>query len=270
MPGKKKNKGGRPRNSARIGNKPGGWQRITNPKSTNHYEINPQGLVRRKSKRTEEYFPVKPWVTGGPYAAVYLYGVKGATRGRKKVYVHRLVADHFVPGKSKAKVVHHIRGAYNNSAKYLEWVSVEDNLKARKYFNNDGTRRVRKWKKKTKVSQGPEPAAKTAEEDRGVLDDQAPIVDEPDLEDWEPGEYREESEWSFSKKFATIQTKSPSFRREWKDFRKKVPGVTVDNFRARFRQIVKKGLPELEGGYYTWLVHLRSALYEMRRRQQVA
>ena len=140
----KKNKGGRPKSNSAPPGRPGiTWKIISNPPgSLNHYEVSNQGEVRRKLK-DGRWSNVKPWITGGPYAAVYLYGFRNATRNRKKVYIHRLVAEHFVRGRKKGEVVHHKQGPANNTAAQLEWVSVEENANARKYFNPDGTRKGR-------------------------------------------------------------------------------------------------------------------------------
>ena len=98
--------------------------------------------------KSGRYKPVKAWVTGGVYAAVYLYGFKNATRHRKKVYVHRLVASHFVKGRKKLDVVHHKVGPANNTAKQLEWTSIDENLKARKYLDPEtGKPKKRSMKK---------------------------------------------------------------------------------------------------------------------------
>ena len=141
----KVNKGGRPRKNASSRGPPGiQWKIIQSPPgSLNHYEISSQGEVRRKLK-DGRYSPVKPWVTGGPYAAVYLYGFPNVTRNRKKVYIHRLVAEHFVKGRKPGEVVHHKQGPANNSASALEWVSVDENAKAKKYFHSDGSRKSKK------------------------------------------------------------------------------------------------------------------------------
>ena len=96
---------------------------------------------------------MKPWITGGPYAAVYIYGVAGATRNRKKVYVHKLVAEHHVAGRKPGNVVHHKVGPASNTRSTLEWVTPSENAKARKFFHDDGKRRVRGQKKVTDVVQ---------------------------------------------------------------------------------------------------------------------
>jgi len=54
------------------------------------------------------------------------------------------VAEHFVKGRKAGEVVHHKQGPANNSASALEWVSVDENAKAKKYFNSDGTRKSKK------------------------------------------------------------------------------------------------------------------------------
>ena len=143
----KRNKGGRPRINGKgiRGNTSTIWKPISRPVSTLKYEINNRGEVRRELKYGG-YTPVKPWITGGPYAAVYIYGIKGPAHNRKKVYIHRLVADHFVAGKSNTKVVHHLVGPSTNTAKALQWVTPSENNKARKFFNDDGSRKQKRKK----------------------------------------------------------------------------------------------------------------------------
>ena len=116
-----KSKGGRPRKNEVAGKSGSGlqWKKITNPISIHHYEVSSQGQVRRLLK-SGKYYEMKPWITGGPYAAVYITGIKGATRKRKKVYVHRLVATHFLKGTRKpGNVVHHKMGPANNTSSQL-------------------------------------------------------------------------------------------------------------------------------------------------------
>ena len=142
----KKNRGGRPRKDGKgsKGAPSFQWKKITKPVSKHEYEISSLGNVRRKLK-AGGYYELKPWVTGGPYAAVYLTGIAGATRGRKKCYIHRLVADHFL-GQSKKpnKVVHHEVGPHSNTARTLKWVTPSENNKARKFFHDDGSRKSKK------------------------------------------------------------------------------------------------------------------------------
>ena len=122
--------------------------KVTEPKSIHDYEVSSTGQVRRKLKNGD-YYNLKPWVTGGPYACVYLTGIKSATRNRKKVYVHRLVATHFLKAsKAPNKVVHHEVGPSSNTSNTLKWVSPSEYSKARKFFTDDGKRKSRKYKEK--------------------------------------------------------------------------------------------------------------------------
>ena len=99
------NKGGRPRTNnvtAVTGNvvakKP-----VTRPSTSRDYLVSSQGEVFRVLWDGREQ-RLKPWWSG-PYLKVYIYGVAGVgnKQGRKAVYVHRLVYDHF--GKISDKYV---------------------------------------------------------------------------------------------------------------------------------------------------------------------
>ena len=138
----KKNPGGRPRKNT-PGSTSSTWKPLSQPVSTHRYEINSQGAIRRL-KADGSYYNIKPFVSGGPYASVYIYGVKGATRNRKRCYVHRLVAQEFVKGRKPGNVVHHKVSPASNTAATLEWVTPSQNSKARTFFNHDGTRRTEK------------------------------------------------------------------------------------------------------------------------------
>ena len=99
---------------------------------------------------------VKPWYANG-YPCVYIYGVSGTSNK----YLHKLVYDHFGNKNATGKFIHHIDGNENNPAiSNLKKVSLEENLKARKFFyrTKDGTvKRKRKGKKLPVVK----PAEKT-------------------------------------------------------------------------------------------------------------
>ena len=104
---------------------------------------------------------MKPWYSG-PYEAVYIYGVEAATNKhkRKKCYVHRLVAEHFLKEKKGKKFVHHKNGKeQDNAVGNLEWTTMEDNLKARKFFYKDDQGTVKRKKRAKK---------KVAKEQRNV------------------------------------------------------------------------------------------------------
>ena len=147
----KKNKGGRPRKHGGAKSGAEHWKPITEPKSKHQYEISSQGQVRRKLK-SGEYYNLKAWITGGPYSAVYLTGIEGATRNRKKVYVHRLVANHFnKASKKKGHVVHHTVGPHSNTKNTLKWVTPSENQNVRRFFTDDGQRKAKLAKKIPKV-----------------------------------------------------------------------------------------------------------------------
>ena len=184
---RKKNKGGRPRKHEKgtPGSSSITWKQVSQPASTNHYEISSQGQVRRLLKNGS-YYDVKPWITGGPYAAVYIYGVAGATRNRKKVYVHRLVANHFVGGKKKGNVVHHKVGPANNTKSQLEWVTPSENNNARRFFTDDGARKTKFVRSKKnvkvvvpppqKVVKAPIEPKKSAKESKVAVPPPKPII----------------------------------------------------------------------------------------------
>lgn len=62
-----------------------------------------------------------------PYLSYGLYppGLKGQC---KKYYIHRLVADHFLPNPNNYRDVHHIDGnPKNNNVSNLQWLSHQEN-----------------------------------------------------------------------------------------------------------------------------------------------
>ena len=69
------------------------------------------------------------------------------------MYVHRLVADHFLPAETgNKKFVHHLdTDERNNDVKNLTRATLEENLKAQKYFYKakDGTIKRKRKKPKT-------------------------------------------------------------------------------------------------------------------------
>lgn len=68
---------------------------------------------------------VKPWNNGSGYLKVNLYKDGAA----KKYYVHRLVADAFLPNPDGLSEVNHRNGdKHNNSADNLEWCSRIQNI----------------------------------------------------------------------------------------------------------------------------------------------
>ena len=91
--------------------------------------------------------------------------MSGNKYNRKKVYIHKLVYDHFGSKTAKGKFIHHVDGKEtNNDISNLKKVSLEENLKARKFFyrNKDGNvTRKRKGKKSAPAAAAaPGPAKK--------------------------------------------------------------------------------------------------------------
>ena len=102
------------------------WRRVLSPQSKNLYQVSDSGRVRRLLTSTGEYRELKPWTSGGPYQCVTLYKCTSGNP-KKKVYVHRLVAQAFVPGWKDGYQVHHKIGPGANRAKDLEWVTTQYN-----------------------------------------------------------------------------------------------------------------------------------------------
>ena len=257
------NKGGRPRKhgSARSGAEH--WKPITEPSSKHHYEISSQGQVRRKLKNGE-YYNLKAWVTGGPYAAVYLTGIAGATRNRKKVYVHRLVANHFnKASKKKGNVVHHTVGPHSNTKKTLKWVTPSENNKARRFFTDDGKRKSKVARKMPKVEKNvPAKAQQVKTLKAEKAEDQAntkKLPDDPDA--YYPVE-------GVPKIINWLIANWRPFKLAWRKFRKENPTVNRKNFEEMFRKATGKKF-KVGDSPASWETRLTSAMFEIARRLEV-
>jgi hypothetical protein len=265
----KKDKGGRPRKKGTNGSTSTTWKAISHPASSLKYEISSHGQVRRLL-RNGTYYDVKPWVTGGPYAAVYIYGLKHRKRNRGKFYIHRLVADHFVSGKSSKKVVHHTSGPASNTKSTLEWVTPSENSKARRFFDDEGQRRKRgpkapkkKFKKKVKVDVPPK---KNAVIDASAKSPQKPVPaakvkKEFELPSDEKVLYRERK---FSQKLNYLLRNLAKFNNMFNDFKQQTK-VSNNNFLKKFEEVRKvkgKGLDaQLKGTPPTvWYKKIVSAM----------
>lgn len=78
------------------------------------------------TKRTEPK-EVKPRSTKHGYDRVYLR--RESTGKREDLYIHRIIAELFVPNPKNAEEVNHLDcDTHNNSASNLEWVTREENL----------------------------------------------------------------------------------------------------------------------------------------------
>ena len=270
-----KNKGGRPKKNANRGGRPGKsatqWKTITNPAgSQNEYEVSNQGEVRRKLK-SGQYRMLKPWTTGGPYAAVFLYGFPNRTRHRQKCYIHRLVAHHFVSGRKKNDVVHHKISPANNTAAQLEWVTVEENAKAKKFLD-PATAKPRKRTKAPKLKQKPTPQVSKSGENKG---EKAPRDEDKYKPVKLPGKYEKlpsKNEYipgveTDSLKIKWLVKNSREVRAAYLLTRKTVPKLNSKNIGKLLQKATGKGLRFGDDrGADQWRSKLLSALYSIRTR----
>ena len=78
------------------------------------------------TKRTKPK-EVRPRSTNHGYDRVYLR--RESTGKREDLYIHRIIAELFVPNPKNAEEVNHLDcNTHNNSASNLEWVTREENL----------------------------------------------------------------------------------------------------------------------------------------------
>ena len=264
---KKKNPGGRPRVNTKGSH--GGktsvirWVDITDPPgSSNKYQVSNEGQVRRMLK-SGRYKAVKAWTTGGPYAAVYLYGFPNVTRHRKKVYVHRLVATHFIKDKKPGEVVHHLKGPSNNQARNLDLVPVEENLKARKYLGPDGKPRKKKVKDNvqtpnaSKLPPKSKPIPKTEKAPKPL-----PDKDElPDQDDYIPNTE------TLQQKIKYLGNNSKEFRAAFLDTKKVIKQLKSRNLADLHKEATGKGVKITDNmGPAEWKTRLIAALCAIKTR----
>ena len=98
------------------------------------YEISSSGEIRSKDRTvTDKIGRTRSWKgkTLNPNIAPngYYRVSFSINRNRKQFYVHRLIAEHFIPNPDNLPQVNHIDGnKLNNSLDNLEWVTVQDNV----------------------------------------------------------------------------------------------------------------------------------------------
>ena len=102
--------------------------------SDGSYYISNLGNVKRVHKgRT---YKINPFPDSKGYLVV---GILNAKKGKRNVFVHRLVAMYFVPNPRKVNIVNHLdenRG--NNYYKNLKWVTNSENLRYKGATSNNG------------------------------------------------------------------------------------------------------------------------------------
>ena len=98
-------------------------------KEGNIYSMLPQGCRDRydKSKWLKEPKKLKVRVTTKGYCRVYMR--RDSTNKREDVYVHRIIAELFIPNPNNySDVSHKDCNLSNNNVENLEWLSHKDNL----------------------------------------------------------------------------------------------------------------------------------------------
>lgn len=90
------------------------------------YQVSNLGRVKSLNyKRTGLEYVLKPGTNGIGYLQVHLF----KNRKRSPLYVHRLVAEAFVPNPKRLKTVNHKdENKLNNVCSNLEWMTSKDNV----------------------------------------------------------------------------------------------------------------------------------------------
>ena len=92
------------------------------------YYISNMGNVKNKTGRI-----LKPKITNKGYLSVALYNANG----KRWCYIHRLVAEAFIPNPLNKKYVNHINFIRNdNRVENLEWVTVKENTNITEQVNH--------------------------------------------------------------------------------------------------------------------------------------
>ena len=84
------------------------------------------GQGNRNKDKTVDFYEIKPRLTRNGYARVYAR--QTSTNKRKDLYIHRLVAQYFLPNPQNKKYVNHKNCIRNdNRVENLEWCTAKEN-----------------------------------------------------------------------------------------------------------------------------------------------
>lgn len=85
------------------------------------------GKGNKRNGKTVELYELKPRPTKNGYMRVYCRQI--STGKRKDLYIHRLVAQYFIPNPENKKVVNHKNCKRDdNRVENLEWVTTKENV----------------------------------------------------------------------------------------------------------------------------------------------
>lgn len=84
------------------------------------------GKGNRNKEKTKDLYELKPRITKNGYERIYAR--QTSTNKRKDLYIHRLVAENFIPNPQNKKYVNHINCKCNdNRVENLEWCTAKEN-----------------------------------------------------------------------------------------------------------------------------------------------
>lgn len=120
-----------------------------------YYQISNIGNIRSKERTVQRGYGLAliqaKMLHQVPNSRGYLRVVLKANGLHKRVFIHRLVAEHFIPNPNKLDTVNHKDfNPQNNSAKNLEWTTRYENYQYS--FERGRFKRTNEWKKQLKKS----------------------------------------------------------------------------------------------------------------------